>query len=892
MTTECIYIIDTFSLMFQVFHAIPPMTGTQGQPTNAVFGFTRDLMILFDRKPTHLICAFDSPGDGVRHTIYEQYKANRSEMPEDLVPQIPMLKDLLAGFRIPAIESSGWEADDIIATISTQAAERGMEVVIISSDKDLRQLLGPRVRLYNCRKNQYLDEAGLLDDWGVRPDQVVDFQSLVGDSVDNVPGVPKVGPKTAQSLIQQFGTLDEVLANADKAPGKKLRENLVEFADQARMSRELVRLRTDLELPIDWETFRVVDPDYKSLFDLFTTLGFRRYASMMREHLSETSTTPPTPAGEIRVVDTPAALTEAFARLSESTTIFADAEIDSAPLRDLKLRSLALMDEQRNAWFVPATESVDRPLLEWLAAWAGKLVIPDGKPVVHLLLNAGLTTSAQLLDLSVADYLTDAGARSHRLTDVADRHGIGELLIEGDTAAGLKRQKTMFDDDDEPQPDARLSRSYRRLQAIQQLATIMEGELADDNLTQLYDEVERPLIATLARMEHAGIFVDATELNMQSAAAGSRIDKLTAEIHELAGQSFNIDSPKQLGQVLFRDLKRPVIRKTRTGPSTDQDVLEQLAPLHPLPARIIERRQLTKLKGTYLDALPALIHPQTHRIHTTFHQTVAATGRLSGSDPNLQNIPIRTEEGRQIRRAFCCDSEELVLLCADYSQIELRVMAHFSQDSALLNAFREGRDIHAAVAAQVFDVPLEDVTSDQRRAAKAVNFGVIYGQTSYGLAASLNIENSAAAEFIDDYFSRYPGVATFCESVLRETQQTGYARTILNRRRPISGIRRLTGTHRNLAERTAINTVIQGSAADLIKLAMLKVESALAESGLQARMLLQIHDELVFEAPTHEVPALTTLVREQMTTAYPLDVPVVVDISSGPNWLDQTDLPD
>ena len=904
MSNDCIFIIDTFSLMFQVFHAIPPMTGTQGQPTNAVFGFTRDIFAILERKPSHLICAFDSPGAGERNEIYDAYKANRSEMPEDLRPQIPLLKELLAGFNIPAIEHAAWEADDVIATITNQAAEAGMDVVIVSSDKDIRQLLSPRVRLFNCRKNEFMDEAGLMADWGIRPDQVIDYQSLVGDSVDNVPGVPKIGPKTARTLIDTFGTLDNILKNADKAPGKVVQKNLYEFADQARMSRDLVRLRTDLPLNFNLEDARVSQPDRSALFELFTRLGFRRYSQMMRDDAGGENTGGENTAASdasrkknvvaLQMLSNSAELNLTLEHLKTKPVIYLDALISGTFLRDKRLNGIGLSDGNGSFWFANFSPMDEHGsgggFDEFCQTYDGEFVIADAKPFIHALLNTGIKLRATLFDTSVADYLLDAGARSHDLTEVADRHASSRNLAGSATNTAKPRQKTMFDDEDQPAESHDVAAFVlARLQTLLAVTESLKPALHSDNLTRLYDELERPLITVLADLEHEGISVDIDELKRQSDKAGARIEELTAEVFAAAGAEFNVDSPKQLAEVLFNQLKLPVIKKTKTGASTDQEVLEQLALIHPLPAKIIERRQLTKLKGTYLDTLPALVHPVTGRIHATFHQTVASTGRLSSSDPNLQNIPIRTSEGRQIRRAFRPGNQDWELVCADYSQIELRVLAHFSRDEAMMDAFRRGIDIHAAVAADVFQVPVAEVNSDRRRVAKAVNFGVIYGQSPFGLATALNIEKSEAAHFIDSYFQRYSGVARFCEQVLQDTAKTGFARTILNRRRAISGIRSTTGIQRNMPERTAINTVIQGSAADLIKKAMIDVSRQLHDSGLPAALLLQIHDELVFEVHRDQRDKLIALIVPGMQNAMQLDVPLVVDVSHGKNWLDQVD---
>jgi DNA polymerase-1 len=890
MANDCIYVIDVFSLMFQVFHAIPPMTGTQGQPTNAVFGFARDLFAILAKQPTHIICAFDSSGPGRRNEIYDQYKANRDEMPEDLRPQIPLLKQMLEGFHIPSIELQGWEADDVIATVTQQAKDHNIDVVIVSSDKDTRQLISPTVRVYNNRKDTFLDEQGLMDDWGIRADQVVDYQSLVGDSVDNVPGVPLVGPKKAKALIEQFGTLENILANADKAPGKKLSQNLVEFADQARMSRELVTLRTDLPLDIDFDAAKVSEPDRAALYDFFTLLGFRRYSSMMKGDAA--SDQPRQKKRSIQIIDSDASLKKAGDVWKSYNALYVALKFTSGSPRTRQCIGLAFALNEQQTWYAAFDEDTaalaqwQQSLLQSIADYPGQIVTDAAKPLVQLLLSHGISAVPSCFDLPVADYLLDAGERHHDLKSIVGRRSATNPL-DGSEAegSGAPKQQSLFESSaDQNTLSTALDRSVHAQQLV---AEDMRQLLDQDELTSLYDDLERPLIDVLARMEFIGIRVDVEELNQQCATATEKIDQLTAEIYQQAGREFNIDSPKQLSQILFDELGLPVIKKTKTGASTDQEVLETLAPMHALPSLIVERRHLAKLRGTYLEALPRLVNEQTGRIHTTFHQTVASTGRLSSSDPNLQNIPIRTAEGRQIRKAFVAGQEDWQLLCADYSQIELRVLAHFSQDQALLEAFHNDIDIHSAVAAEVFHVPLEEVTSDLRRVAKAVNFGVIYGQSPFGLANALGIEKAEAAGFIEGYFARYPGVEQFCEKVLSTTQQTGFARTILNRRRAISGIRNVTGIQRNMPERTAINTVVQGSAADLMKRAMLNVDKRLGESDLTAEMLMQIHDELVFECPPSEFDRLQTLVVEEMTNAMQLDVPIVVDVTRGPNWLEQ-----
>lgn len=892
---ETLYIVDTFSLIFQVYHAIrQPMTGTRGQPTNAIFGFTGDIQhLLKDKQPTYLVCAMESTEPGERLAIFSDYKANRTEMPDDLRPQIPLILEVLKGFRIPVISHPGWEADDVIATLARQAAERGMDVRIVSSDKDFRQLIGPRIKIYSIRKKQFMDEADLREEWGIRPDQVVDFQSLVGDPVDNVPGVPLVGPKKAQALLEQFGTLENVLANADKAPGKKLAENLKTFADQARMSRKLVELHQYLPLEVDWDSLRVTEPDRRRLHELFTDFGFRRYAEEM-----QSSVLPPrlqgTRSGDRiwSTIETSEQLETLLAELRQQPQICVDLETTSQDPVRAEIVGWAICWKAGEAYYIPVDGPQGSRTLKAADVVAGmKPILEDpGRTTINqnikydmlVLRHVGIEIAQIGLDPMVGDYLLDAGARSHGLGELSKRYLQREMIPISDLIGKGKQQLKMFE------VDVVRAAEYASEDAdiCVRVAAIIEERLKQEQLWELYWNLERPLIPVLAEMEWNGIRVNVEELRRQSAELEVRLNALMHEIHAAAGQTFNIDSPKQLAKVLFDDLKLPVQKRTKTGPSTDQEVLEKLAVKHPLPKMIIEHRQLTKLKGTYLDTLPDLVNPRTGNIHTSFSQVTAATGRLSSSDPNLQNIPVRTSEGSRIRRAFVPSQPDWKLVCLDYSQIELRILAHFCDDPALQTSFRNGEDIHAVVASQVYGVPLPEVTPEQRRVAKAVNFGVIYGQSAYGLSIALGISQESAETFIRDYFTKYATVAQFIEQTLDECLRTGYARTILGRRREISGIRPERFGNLNMPERTAVNTVIQGSAADLIKKAMINVFSRLKRERHPARMLLQIHDELVFETPHDAVDSLVELARHEMATALQLDVPIVVDCKVGENWLD------
>jgi len=954
---ELLYLIDVYSLVFQVFHAIPEMTSPHGLPTNAVFGFTRDILnILQQKKPTHLICATDPSGPGERESFYPQYKANRSSTPEELRPQFPLITQTIEAFGIPVLEVAGWEADDVIATVVAAAADRDMDVCIVTNDKDARQLLGPRVRIYHVRKNQYLDEAELLSDWGIRPDQVVDFQSLVGDAVDNVPGVPLVGPKKASALLSQFQTLEGVLEHADEAPGAKLRENLKTYAEQARLSRNLVHLRRDLPISIDWHAARVGRWDVARLQELFREYGFRRFGDEVRalggaevsppaaasatagsaaatagratpnagglfagleEHeqaepalassrLSESApadvahaahsptavTTSKRPL-DFKIVDTPAKLAEFVSELATRRRFCLDLETTSLDAVRADIVGWAISWQPHVGYYIPVRGPAGQALLE------PQLVVDALRPILEhpdaaidnqhikydmlVLRRAGITLRGIGVDPMVGSYLLEAGARSHSLDELARKHLGHEMIPISDLIGKGLFQKRM-DEVDIPRV---AEYAAEDAEVAFELAQMIEGQLRDSGLWELYWDLERPLIDVLVEMQANGIRVDAKQLREQSGDVEQRLTRIRAEIYEQGGREFNIDSPKQLQQVLFVELGLPVMRKTKTGASTDMEVLEQLAHLHPLPSLILQHRVLTKLKGTYLDALPEMINPETGKIHTSFNQVVAATGRLSSSEPNLQNIPVRTEEGRRVRQAFVPSQPLWQLLCADYSQIELRMLAHFSGDAALCAAFAQGGDIHTAVAAEVFGIAPEEVDPEKRRVAKAVNFGVIYGQSPFGLAAALGISQSDAAKFIDNYFTRYAGVDRYLETVLEECAASGYATTILGRRRAIQGIRRQPqpGRQRNLPERTAINTVIQGSAADLIKKAMLNVLNRLRREQHPGKLLLQIHDELVLEAPTERIAELGRIVREEMEAALSLSVPLQVDVSAGDDWL-------
>jgi DNA polymerase-1 len=888
LTGKLIYAIDSNSLIFQVFHAIPEMTSPRGEPMNAVFGFTRDLLFLLEKKkPDYLFCTFDMSGPTFRHELYEAYKGQRSEMPSELRPQFPALRRMIAALGIPILELESFEADDILATLARLADEAGGECVLVTGDKDCRQLITDRVAVYNVRKDQMYDAAALAADWGIRPDQVVDYQAIVGDSVDNVPGIPLIGPKIARELLTKFDTLEGVFAHADEIAGTKRRENVIAGREQALLSRELVRLDTSVPITIRWEAAQAGRVDHEKALSLCAEFGFHRFAEQIR------STQSRRPDAQWQVtyhtISTAEQLEAWRQQLAAQRRVVMRVEGSSPMTVHAEITGIALAWTPGETWYLPmaavgdagnlARDDALSALKPFLEDKNTQKISRDLKHDMIMLAGAGIQAQNMAFDTMLASYLLDAGERNHTLGELAERYLehtlaksglIADAAQEGSTAAQIAMITAATVNEE--------------VDVTLRLEPILAGKLREAELDRLLVDLEVPLAEVLAEMERTGIRVDTARLGELGAAYGGRIASLEAEIYALAGHEFNIASPKQLQQVLFTEQKLPPLRRTKSGPSTDASVLEELAAQHPLPAKIIEYRQYAKLKNTYVDALPVLVNPHTGRVHATFQQAVAATGRLSSTDPNLQNIPIRTREGREIRSAFLPGPPGWRLLSADYSQIELRVLAHFSHDEALCAAFARGDDIHTQVASQVFGVALADVTSEMRRRAKAVNFGVLYGQSAFGLAKSLNIEQDEAAAFIAAYFDRYPGVDKFLIEILEGCRTNGYVKTILGRKRSIRGVRSDAGRQRNLPERTAINTVIQGSAADLIKLAMLAVRQQLRAGTMSARLLLQIHDELLFEAPEKELESLAGLVRAAMAGVIPLEVPLVVDVKTGCNW--------
>jgi DNA polymerase-1 len=952
-----VYLIDAHALIYQMFHAIPAMNAPDSRPTNALFGVTRDLFWIHEEvRPTYLLCAFDMPAPTFRDAIYPDYKKHRPAPPDDLRPQVGFVKEVLTAMNLPVLGVNGYEADDVMATVARAGDARGLDVYICTSDKDCRQLISDKVRILNLRKREAVDRAALMGIWGVTPEQVVDFQALVGDSVDNVPGVPGVGEKTAAKLLQQYGTLDNLVAHADEIKQAKLKENLKAAIASGALekSRSLVRLEANVPMPLDWENWRRHEWDAPRLLELMQGFGFRRFADQVRAGMKSAgaaknaallATVGAADAGARTVsgstgdgdlfsgiadeggdfefganakaaegwdatytlVDTPKAWKSFLAKLKKQKRFAVDLETTGLdPLRS-EIVGLSFSWQKGEGYYVPVLAPEGDKRLDSKEVLDALRPILENPKVAKVNQNIkydelsfrahGVTLRGVAGDPMIAHYLLHAGERSHNLDDLTrtyfghDNISIIDLIGKG------KHQKTM---DQVPTMQV-CDYAAEDSDAAWRLTETLEPELEKEGLRKLYDELEIPLIEVLADLEFNGIRLDVPFLKELSVEMTEQLARIERDIHLAAGRPFNIASPKQLREVLFTELKLPVQKRTDlTGEaSTDQETLEKLARLdlekHPsarVAVAIVEHRQVAKLKGTYVDALPELVNPKTGRVHTSFNQTVAETGRLSSSDPNLQNIPIRTEQGQRIRRAFLPEAG-WKLLSADYSQIELRLLAHFCKDERLVQAFAEDRDVHAAVAAEIYKVREEQVTPEQRRRAKTVNFGVLYGMSAFGLAERLNIPRGEADAFIDTYFARYPKVSEYQKRLLDDCRRTGYVATILGRKRHFDPkmLRETTSySSRNQAERQAINMEIQGSAADLMKMALLRVHRRLRDEKRQARMLLTVHDELVFEVPPQELKALARLVREEMVGAMTLDVPLKVDVSAGDNWLETEDL--
>ncbi len=923
MQPKHVFLIDGSGFIFRAFHALPPMTRPDGTPVNAVYGFVTMVMKLLEETDAdHIAVILDSERKTFRNDIYADYKANRPPPPDELIPQFELVRQATRALNLPCIAQPGFEADDLIATYTRLAREQGADVTIVSSDKDLMQLVGTGVVMLDAMKNRTIGPDEVVERFGVGPDKVVDVQSLAGDSTDNVPGIPGIGVKTAAQLINEYGDLDTLLARAAEIKQPKRRQSLLDGADTARLTRELVRLKNDVPVERPLGELVVRDPDASMLLDFLREQNFKSLVAKVESRLpagpvdgvhfahgAQPADGRNAPAAAYELVQDTAALDRWVAEAFRVGIVAVDTETTSLdPLR-AQLVGVSLSLAEGKACYIPLahraaggqgsldlagaadsgnSEAIRQiPLAQAISRLKPLLEDPSVLKVghnikydMHVLARHGIQVTP-VDDSMVLSYVLDGGLHGHGMDELAEQL-LGYKTITFTDVAGTGKNQITFD---YVPLDKALDYAAEDADITGRLFRNLRPRLLADRMVAVHETLERPLIAVLERMEQHGIKADASALRALSVDFNARMGDLADAIYKLAGHEFNIGSPKQLGEVLFDEMGIGGGKKGKTGAyATGADVLEDLAAQgHDLPARVLDWRQLAKLKSTYTDALVEQINPETGRIHTSYAQTVASTGRLSSNDPNLQNIPIRSDEGRKIRRAFVADDGH-VLLSADYSQIELRLLAHVAGIDSLKEAFRQGHDIHAMTASQVFGVPIEGMDPMIRRKAKAINFGIIYGISAFGLARQLRIPRGEAARYIDAYFERYPGIRAYMERIVKEARDNGHVRTLFGRRIHARGINDRNPSLRSFAERAAINAPIQGGAADIIKRAMIRVPGALAAKNLGARMLLQVHDELVFEVPDAEVAETEAVVREVMEGAAHLDVPLVVDTGRGANW--------
>ncbi|WP_298438427.1 DNA polymerase I [Geobacter sp.] len=887
MALPTLYLIDGSSYIYRAYFAIRHLSSPKGFPTNALYGFTQMLLkVMKERRPDHLAVVFDAGRTTFRTELYPDYKANRTAMPDDLVPQIAPIKEVVRAFNIPVLELAGYEADDIIGTITRECEERGMEAVVVTGDKDLMQIVSDRVTLLDTMKEKVSGVAEVRERFGVGPEGVVDILGLAGDSSDNIPGVPGIGEKTAIRLIQEFGSLDALLERGGEVKGKT-GEKLREFAEQARLSRQLATIVRDVPLTFDFDAFAASPPDNRRLAELFREYGF---TTLMKELTSEATLS----TEQYRTIFGEEEFRALVAELEKAEAFSVDLETTSLNPLEAEIVGVSLSFRDHEACYIPVGHSYlgapgQLPRQMVLDALRPLLTDPKVRKVgqnlkydYQVFRRHGIELAGVWCDTMVASYLLNPLRSSHGLDSLSVEH-LDHKMISYEEVAGKGKEQVNF----ARVPVEKASvYSCEDADAAWLLHRLFLPRVAEMGMEQLFFEVEMPLVPILAEMELTGVRLDLALLGELSAGFGAQLAELEGRIAGLAPEPFNINSPRQLGEVLFEKMGLPTGKKTktRTGWSTNVEELERLAEAgHEIASLILQYRGLVKLKSTYTDALPKLVEPVTGRVHTSYNQTVTNTGRLSSSEPNLQNIPVRTEEGRRIRRAFIA-GEGHVLLSADYSQIELRVLAHLSGDRVFCDAFARDEDIHTRTAAEVFGLFPEMVTPEMRRQAKAINFGVIYGQGPFSLAKQLGIATRVAREFIDNYFARHPGARLFLDGCVREAEEKGYVTTLLGRRLPIPDIKSANGNIRAFAQRNAVNYPIQGSAADIIKEAMVKVTQRLKRDCMRSRLIMQVHDELVFEVPEEERIAMERLVQHEMEHAVELRVPLRVDVNSGRNW--------
>jgi DNA polymerase-1 len=886
------FLIDGTAFCYRAFYAIRGLSTSQGQPTNAVYGFALMLGALRQKhQPEYLAVAFDAGKPTFRHERFAEYKAQRPPMPDGLVSQLALIQRLVEAWRVPTFRVEGFEAEDLLATAARRIAGQGVDVFLVTGDKDALQLIGPHVKVFNPHKDNgiVIDASQVIERYGVGPERIVELMALMGDDIDNIPGVPGIGEKTGSELLKRFGSLEALFARLEEVPSASVRAKLAAHREQVAMSRELATIHTEAPIEVTLEGLRAQAPDWVALRRLFRELEFKKLVAEIDE-ATPAEPEASTVAAQVVASDADAKRLAAAAQAASVVTLqaWAAPAVKADPTADQRNgQSTFVMEAPAEAgrgalavaidgavWLLPLDPKqpswlqAQRP---WLAASAPRKLGHDLKLTMRVLARLGAAVEGAAGDTMIAGALLNPATPDPSLGELSERYldrRLPPVSWDGGGLGGSAAQAMAA-----------------HAAAVAPLHAALESALRDVELEPLYRDLEAPLVRVLADMEAEGVALDTQALAAMRATMTVQIARLTEELHTLAGGAFNPNSPKQLAEILFTKLQLPVLKRTKTGPSTDSDVLKQLADKHPFPQKLMEFRELSKLVSTYVEALPKLVAADG-RVHTTFHQIGAATGRLSSSDPNLQNIPMKTELGRQIRKAFVPGRRGWQLIAADYSQIELRLLAHMAHDETLIQAFAEGHDIHRFTASLVYGVPQESVTRDMRSAMKAVNFGIIYGMSAHGLSRELGLPQKEAAEFIEAYFARYPKVRAFLDGQKALAKSRGYVQTLLGRRRYIPELKSPDPNLRQFGERQAINAPLQGTAADIIKRAMLACAAALRHAGLQARMILQVHDELVFEAPPAEQSTLVPLIRTAMEHVVDLSVPLAVTIKAGPNWCD------
>jgi DNA polymerase I len=869
-------LIDGNSIAYRAFFALPLLNNDKGVHTNAVYGFTMMLMkIMEDEKPTHILVAFDAGKTTFRHKTFTEYKGGRQKTPPELSEQFPFIRELLDVYGISRYELENYEADDIIGTLSRMAEQDGYEVKVISGDKDLTQLSSEKTTVGITRKGitdieEYTPEH-INEKYGLTPGQIIDMKGLMGDTSDNIPGVPGVGEKTAIKLLKEFATLEKLLQSIDQVNGKKLKEKLEEFKDQALMSKELATIERNAPIEVKLENIQYEGFVYERIIPLFKELGFQTLLNKLGEDV---------PVEEEKILEDiqyeiPAKITvDCF---SDENYFYVEVLDDNYHYADII--GLSIVND-KGSFYLPTESALQSDIFkEWAEDETRKKIVYDAKRSEVSLRRHGIHLKGVVFDTLIASYIMDPSENIEDLSTIAKKYGVDNIQSdESFYGKGAKRKI--------PETDDLAKHLVRKSLAMLSLKNDLEHDLQKNQQDTLFAELEMPLSLILADMESTGIKVDIERLRTMGEEINGKLIEIENMIYQLAGEKFNINSPKQLGVILFEKLNLPSLKKTKTGYSTSADVLEKLAPDHEIIEHILHYRQLGKLQSTYIEGLLKMVHPNTGKVHTRFNQVLTQTGRLSSTDPNLQNIPIRLEEGRKIRQAFIPSEKDWIIFAADYSQIELRVLAHIAGDEKLIQAFKDDLDIHTKTAMEVFHVSKDEVTSNMRRQAKAVNFGIVYGISDYGLSQNLGITRKDAGKFIERYLDSYPSVKDYMEDIVHLTKQQGFVSTLMQRRRYIPEIISRNFNIRSFAERTAMNTPIQGSAADIIKKAMIEMAYALKKKGLRSRLLLQVHDELIFEAPPEELEILKELVPDIMENALELKVPLKVDYAYGPTWFD------